>query len=636
MKNLVCTHLLVHLYDDIVTEICTYLDIYSVISMVKALTGAPHYQALKERIANINVFYDWREEKYFMADVMAYLNKVTWHSDDLNQIKFIAYKFPGYSISTGVNLFEVNEIESIDDLPDSTTTIQLKFSVRISSVVKLQQWPSSLQELRIWSNTSDLILSLPPTLRKIVVDSPAVTFESKIPPLAYLELHATSIKVETSEPILVKKLSVWGQGGYDLINLNQFVSQCRGVKYFRTDVFGLEYPSSTQEIGVYSDCVPRDDRVTDFTLVQGIPDFKLRNLKRLAVSLNGFRGLLIPPSVSVLELNDLSPTKFSPGTGTVLAAGVVRPDRITSLTLISEFGLPLNIPSLQKWGSLNSLKVKNYSMPYSKLDAPQLESVKIKSCHLVELELYSPVLRRLILRNNNLQTLHDLGPTVEYLDISSNNICREEITVPGEGLHTLIVDNNPIQSVRYVSTRLKFAQADWGRLKYFGPVHGNTTQLPQYVITDMNSKILAKDCAFDREMTQIYLEISTDGHISMPSSLEAFCLFSIDASYLSNLAPLWPQTPNLKYFIFDVFYKPFDDVELHLPSSAVYISLSFQNIEPMVRFSLDDIRLVFDGPTKLEWLFVSNRRIRWATIGGRSTHPNLKVVNNKPVELFED
>ena len=94
------------LSDDMVVEVCSFLDVYSLLSMVKALRLVKGYQPLVKRLARVSVTFDPRRDGTLHAEVLANLKCITWYlgSRFMDYGEYLSHKYPGYHFAYTVHL----------------------------------------------------------------------------------------------------------------------------------------------------------------------------------------------------------------------------------------------------------------------------------------------------------------------------------------------------------------------------------------------------------------------------------------------------------------------------------------------------------------------------------------------------
>ncbi|CAN3474713.1 hypothetical protein DICA0_B06876 [Diutina catenulata] len=636
-----CDEMLDRLNDDTIVEVCSFLDVYSLLSMVKALAGVPYLRSVHKRLANLPVSLDTLKDEHLQAEVMAHLHRVTWHTSNMDSIQFFAYKYPGYHFSVGVDYNTGVGLEVIEKLPQQTTSIKLWLNESPLEYAAPKAWPSELRELTVTTAARSLVVSPPTSIRKLKIKSPSVVITNTMPNLTHLALKVNSVK--TKGPICVRNLEISGWGKVEFTSIQRFVEQCQGVVRLVTDLPGLKYSDSVTDLSLTTNAVPRDPRITSLTLVrETVHPFDLPQLRKLTVMASDYRQLIVPASVTELTLSPSRTDKGIADIYTILTTQVVNPASIVALTLKGNHGTrsSLMMPTLKNWTALSVLTVEDFTMPYICVDAPALDTLTVNNCDLENICIMCSTIRKLELPNNDICHVPVLPDSVEYLDITYNPPLEKNLFIFAKRLATLIVSSNDwIERVYYNSARLRLADADWYSLEYFGPMNSGTiSQLPCYMFDSFDSApFIDGKWKYDAETTQVGQSVDVNSgykEIRLPPAVEVVYLQFFSAYDIGQLMSVWCQAPRLKCLKMDFALSGNDFNQLWLPSSAINISLLYP---PDDNDASSDVWLMFgDRPTSLEWLYVSNRRVRWETIGGRIAHPNLRFVNGQSVNLLDD
>lgn len=617
--------------DDFV-EICSFLSVEDLLSVVKALEGAPQYASIYQRVASIEIFYNSLTHPYLQAEVMAHLRRVVWHTDSLQVAKFLAYKFPGYLFSVVVDLLEV-EFSSVNDLPPNTTQIDLKLRNKHLQVVA--DWPAQLRVLQVSSDMRQIRVEPPPELAKLNIAGTRVLILA-VPDVDYLGVFADSVEI-AGKPLKVKELELMGKSSPS--EAQAIVDRCRDLRVVKTRVGGLSYPESVRSFDFFVCQFPDDPRVNAVVLFN--LQYSLTNLRELTVLSDDLDGLAVPETVSRLTLIGLDSAGYTTNPITALR-GVKNPAGVTYLRLQgTRDEWPDRMPLLKNWTALRTMVIQHLTIQEITLKAPLLEELVIEEAYLRELDVSGcPKLRLLLVPDNMLREVPAIPRALEYLCLAKN-LFEAPIFINSPNITTLLVQgNDKVKRVIYNSRRLHTANADWENLDYFGGVRSGKLQLPQYILGSGSPVFDMARYEFHPNTTKVTQRIDSMYEMGFPPAVEVMNLTFILYDLLA-LAKLWRQAPNLRCLTvnFTKVKRAHDFNQVWLPLQLEYVSLKYLPTDPTIYTDEEtpEAWLMFNSKTtRLEWLHVENRLVRWETLGGRLCHPNLKFVNGKDVKFLKD
>lgn len=625
------------LSDDMVVEVCSFLDVYSLLSMVKALRLVKGYQPLVKRLARVSVTFDPRRDGTLHAEVLANLKCITWYlgSRFMDYGEYLSHKYPGYHFA-----YTVDGLAILDELPSATT--ELRVYSRNEPITSFSRpgmrWPCQLRKLVISGKFGPLHLSPPESLQFLAVrdteGSGEVIINGPIPNLTTLSLGVHSFEITGDEPLAVKKLKLWRTGHSIPDGLLKLILRCTALTHLSTDYMGLECPSTVQELHLLTETVPNDDRVTWLTLA--VPcEIKLPALTVLTVELFDLINLVVPATVTRLTLI----SRALEVRNTLHGKRITNVPGINTLTLIKK-GLyedQLHIPSLKKWAALESITIDGFDMHCPCIDAPKVSSVVLTECSLQDIHFDCDHLQFVTFSRCELMSSLALPDTVESLDLADSIFRSKTVFVYAQSLSRLNATSLGNVQVYYNSTRLEFAGAHWQDLRYFGPMEGNSiSQFPRYELANQDfSCPRYGDWHFPEDTMYIRRKINKERSVILPPAT-TFAHFSFLGVPRVAFSQLWSQVPDLRYL--KIEFSSLIET-LCLPLLVKYLSLYLPHslIESCFEVTFDSY------PTALEWLYIGCSDLgtpetgtRWLdldSIGGCALHPNLRFINSKPVNI---
>ncbi|CAN3500331.1 hypothetical protein DICA1_C02762 [Diutina catenulata] len=599
-----CRHLLERLDDDVLAEICLFLDPASLISMVKALSGIERFKATRDRIASVKVDFNSMTEPHLQADVMRFLRNVKWTTDNLLFMTFLAKQHPGYDLVGDFRM--VLYPGDFDPWPSSATTLYTPFNGR-------EHLPDNLRSLHLYAREGPVTVSLPQTLRELVLEGTKFRVNTPFPRLDSLKLDLEALDIKDDVPLYARSLSIGVR--IDFKAVQPLVNRCQGLRRLTLATDDIEFPESVVEIEL--DCVaqwPKDPRVTRLVwLADDEPQTDLPNLKVLRIEGHGFEEVLVPASVQSLTLESREEVKLPKA---ILSA----PSHLVVLVIEGQ-GNHFELPSLKSLTSLEKLTIQDCLVDHINVDGPQLIEVTVESCDLRSILFdFCSKVKRLQLRENELTFLPPLPDTLEALDLTDNRSLKGLLVIAAVNLVDLAIDGCPARRVYYNSTRLCNVRASWESIGYFG-------LMDQGFSVDRSTKLVEWQytSAWQRESTATTVALKlTDAPPRLPETTEMLTLEVSDRVRSVNWEDLWEQTPNLKYLTINFGSNESCTDNLVVPASVMFLKLVYPNDDD--DFGLEnfpDLKITFTStPTSLVVAQILNRNDHNDPIVS-GDHPNL-------------
>lgn len=600
-----CRHLLERLDDDVLAEICLFLDPASLISMVKALLGIERFKATRDRIASVKVDFNSMTEPHLQADVMRFLRNVKWTTDNLLFMTFLAKQHPGYDLVGDFRM--VLYPGDFDPWPSSATTLYTPFNGR-------EYLPDNLRLLHLYALEGPVTVSLPQTLRELVLEGTKFRVNTPFPRLDYLKLALEALDIKDDVPLYARLLCL--DRRIDSKEVQSLVNRCQGLRRLALATNGIQYPESVVEIDLYSrDGWPKDPRVTRLAwLADDEPQTDLPNLKVLRIEGHGFEEVLVPSSVQSLTLESRKEVKLPKA---ILSA----PSHLVALVIVGKGNTHFELPSLKLFTLLEKLTIRDCSIDHINVDGPQLIEVTVEMCNLRSIQFgFCSKVKRLHLRFNALAFLPPLPDTLEALNLTNNRLLKGPLVIAAVNLVDLAIDGCPARKVYYNSTRLCNVRALWESIMYFGP-------MDQGISFDRRDKLVEGQytSAWQKASTATTVAVKlTENLPRLPETTEMLTLAVSDRVRSVNWEDLWEQTPNLKYLTINFGSNELCTDNLVVPALVMLLKLVYPNDDD--DFGLEnfpDLKITFTGtPTSLVAAQILNRNDHNDPIVS-GDHPNL-------------
>lgn len=572
------------LSDDVILIIATYLNIQSLIELVKAFDGLPQYGLLHGKLSRVPIKFDVTKHSAYKADVFVNLKSVVWKTEYLSNLdeasfKFLSLEFPGYMFAKELRLDEINELHS---LPDSIVKLTMNLDEHTREFASPNRWPRCLRKLKIEVYSELHLLCKPPnTLKELTFSNGTVFLDAPGLDLSYLNLGSLEC-FTTSTPIRVSHLEV-PAGKYGELNTKDwvmaFVNSCQGLRRVTDGDLEFEVPDAIHEKAVTTEEWKADlgSRMLSadhhFIGHHNEPTPKLKSLKDQELM---YDGIVVPPSVTELELSgyELSPEDF-------FGVTVKNPAGILSLTTCASVDNcdEVSYPSLENWTALKDLKIADAIIPKICIDEPNVECLSLTQCGVEHLQFkMGSFLRKVDLHRNAFEDrLPEFPDTVEWLNIEDCDL-PPVVSLNARGLVELFIDGNEIDELYFNTTHLRFV--DNLNMKFIGPMGSlGTSYLPPYLLKWLGDKMT--DFEFHPRTTQLTLRLDSQRKYDLPRGLVGIEL-ELDSGYdLNSLSELWAQTPLLRF----VHNKPIELADKLLNSErAETILKTFDSLRKAKRY----------------------------------------------------
>lgn len=632
-----CKHLLDRLDNDALVEVCSFLDVESLISMVKALDH-PRLRHTHDRIASVSVNFDPVADFHLQVDVMLHLRRVRWKTSDVSFMHLLKERFPLYEVICTIG--ELSPMKEEIFLPN-VTEIHQRLDFLHETIT---HWPPYLRVLSIVTEMTLITVSLPQTLTKFSIEANNVHISSAIPRLKLLRVYARDLKTAFDGPIHVKRADLQLESDE---KLQQLVNRLNDLHTLFIISGQVTVPASVQRFEYGGLYWPRDPRLTDLKWFGNEPLHALPNLENIhVIAMESERLHIEAPNVQTMLVYYADPEI------TCMVPELSQPSRLTSLTIrgnTSELN-SISLASLKSFVALETFLAQDISIGLIDLDAPKLSSVTIRDCKLKQfLVLPNSRIKELVLASNILESLPSLPDTLETLELSDNSdLLDGHVEIYAVGLRKLNLHDTLVKSVYYNSKRLQFVCAEWDGLHTFRQIDlllppnlrlsGWTPEADMLDLMDsfdpkwkwgenMYTSGWQDGLKLTAAAVRVYKQLPV---LPVLQSTVVLHITSVALVEKINWVHTWAQVPKLKFLTIDFRHVNTRSLPntLILPPQLLYVKLIYPDEDDEDDEDEPTVQVSFTStPTSLVGITVMNREDPEGKLMDLQAHPNLKHVH---------